>query len=100
MLLAVDAGNSSVSFGVFEGRRFVARFHLTLAEAVVRDVVCAAVMHVGLLLVAIAAVALASVGSQLTELQTILGHFGDVFTVRVDPHFGMLIAYANPIELG
>lgn len=100
MLLAVDAGNSSVSFAVFEGRRILTRFHLSPSQAVVRETLVAAVSHAGLSPGAIKAVALASVGPHLAELQTTLAHFGDVFTLRVDPQFGMPIAYANPTELG
>lgn len=101
MLLAVDAGNSSVSFAVFSGREVAARFHQPYAEGpVTAETVRAALSSAGLPPAALSAVALASVGPQLAQLQTALADFGDLLTVRVDPDFGMRIAYPNPSELG
>lgn len=101
MLLAVDAGNSSVSFAVFEDRRVTARFYLAhLREPLTAERLLTALSNVGVSAAAITAVALASVGPHLPELQALLSRLGEVFTLRVDPNFGMPLAYPNPAELG
>lgn len=101
MLLAVDAGNSSVSFAVFQGRRQLARFHLPYAtHPLSRENVSEMLSDAGVSAAAITAVALASVGPRLSQLQEVLGRFGEVYTLQVDPDFGMPIAYPNPGELG
>lgn len=101
MLLAVDAGNSSVSFAVFEGRSLRARFFqpYTLGPVTAQSVTLA----LGALGVGpdkVTAVALASVGPQLVQLEQELGRLAPVFTLHVDPDFGMPIAYPNPAQLG
>lgn len=101
MLLAVDAGNSSVSFAVFEGRRVTARFYLPHGSSELTPAnIAEAVARAGASAAAITEVALASVGPHLPELQAALSHLGEVFTLRVDPDFGMPVAYPNPSELG
>lgn len=100
MLLAVDAGNSSVGFAVFEGRRLQARFHIAHGPGLTQAAISAALSTAGVSDAAINAVALASVGPHLSSLQLMLAHFGRVFTLRVDPGLGMPIAYPSPSELG
>lgn len=101
MLLAVDAGNSSVSFAVFEERNLRARFFQPYAAGPATATnVERALESQGLGRSDIRAVALASVGPQLADLERELGLLAPVFTLRVDPDFGMPIAYPNPKELG
>lgn len=101
MLLAVDAGNSSVSFAVFDERSLRARFFAPYAVApVTAGSVENALGGHGLSPADITAVGLASVGPHLAHLEHELGQLAPVFTLRVDPNFGMPIAYPNPNELG
>jgi type III pantothenate kinase len=101
MLLAVDAGNSSVSFAVFQGRRVAARFHLPHAvQPLTSSAIRQELSNAGVSAAAITAVALASVGPRLPQLQAVLGEIADVATLGVAPDFGMPLAYPNPAELG
>lgn len=103
MLLAVDAGNSSVSFAAFRGEEVVGRFHIPYDEqAATAETFRQRLAAVGIAPSDISAVALASVGPHSTALQHELGRLGraPVFTLEVDPDYGMPIAYPNPKELG
>lgn len=103
MLLAVDAGNSSVTFGVFQGSQLVARFFMPYAKVPASAAgIRAELGKFGILPATLTGVALASVGPRLTELQEQLAELSPipVFTLRVDTTFGMPIAYPNPAELG
>jgi type III pantothenate kinase len=103
MLLAVDAGNSSVSFAAFRGDEVVGRFHVShAADPATVEELRERLKSVGIAPSEISAVALASVGPHLTDLQRALGQLSHapVFTLEVDPDLGMPIAYPNPKELG
>lgn len=103
MLLAVDAGNSSVSFAVFRGSEVFARFHMPYsAQPVTAENVRRELESRGMIPTTISHLALACVGPHLRALQRELRQLGHapLLTVEVDPHFGMPLAYANPSELG
>lgn len=103
MLLAVDAGNSSVSFAVFRDAEIVTRFFVPYGPApLTPETLLEKLQERGVDPTSIFDVAFSNVGPQGAALEHTLAQFGTarVLTLAVDPALGMRVAYPVPQQLG
>lgn len=103
MLLAVDAGNSSVSFGVFRDEEILTRFFVPYGSAPpTAETLREQLRQRGVDPAAIFDVAFSNVGPHGAALEQTLrqSSAARVLPLSVDPALGMPVAYPVPQQLG
>ncbi len=107
MLLAVDVGNTDVTFGIFDGERLVTRFHFSVKSPRTSDeygvLICSIINQKGLSVDSIDSCIVASVVPKImySFRKGIVRYIGcDPVMVGVGVKTGLQIATVNPRETG
>ncbi len=107
MLLAIDAGNTNVVIGVFQGEDLIADWRLATNAHTMPDeyavILSSLLGHAGLMMASIDAAIIASVVPKLTaSLQEMIGKYTKAPVLVVGPgiNLGVEIGIENPKEVG